>query len=236
MKGIFWLGILGITSLQILSVNPCFAQSSNIISDDSLGNEASQIEKNSQLQGLPVEIIRGGAQRGINLFHSFREFNVSEGRGAYFFSPNAEIQNILTRVTGNNRSEILGTLGTFGNSQPNLFLINPNGILFGENASLDVQGSFVGTTANGSQFGERGVFSATNPEAPGLLTVNPSALFFNQINAQASIQNNSVLRVPNGKSLVLLGGDVSMDGGGLNAYGGRIELGGLTEPGTVALD
>ena len=50
------------------------------------------------------------------------------------------------------------------------------------------------------------------------------------------IQNNSVLRVPDGKSLVLLGGDVSMDGGGLNAYGGRIELGGLTEPGTVALD
>ena len=192
MKGIFWLVTLGITSLQILSANSCLAQSSNIVTDDSLGNETSQIEKNSQRIGLPVEIIRGGAQRGINLFHSFREFNVSEGRGAYFFSPNAEIQNILTRVTGSNRSEILGTLGTFGNSQPNLLLINPNGILFGENASLDLQGSFVGTTANGVQFGERGVFSATNPKAPALLSVNPSALFFNQVNAQASIQNNSV--------------------------------------------
>ena len=250
IKKVYWLGLLGIASIQALSVNPCFAQSSNIVTDDSLGNETSQIEKNSQRIGLPVEIIRGGAQRGINLFHSLREFNVSEGRGAYFFSPNAEIQNILTRVTGNNRSDILGTLGTFGNSQPNLFLINPNGILFGENASLDVQGSFVGTTANGVQFGERGVFSATNPEAPALLTVNPSALFFNQVNAQASIQNNSVapaqqspagedafgLRVPDGKSLLLLGGNVSMDGGGLNAFGGRVELGGLAEPGTVALD
>ncbi len=250
VKKIYWLGLLGIASIQALSVNPCLAQSSNIITDDSLGNETSQVEKNSQLQGLPVEIIRGGAQRGINLFHSFREFNVSEGRGAYFFSPNAQIQNILTRVTGSNRSEILGTLGTFGNSQPNLFLINPNGILFGENASLDVKGSFVGTTANGIQFGERGVFSATNPEAPALLTVNPSALFFNQVNAQASIQNSSIapaqtdpagfgafgLRVPDGKSLLLLGGNVTMDGGGLNAYGGRVELGGLTEPGTIALD
>ncbi|BAY84336.1 filamentous hemagglutinin outer membrane protein [Calothrix parasitica NIES-267] len=117
MKGIFWLGILGITSLQILSASLCLAQSSNIITDDSLGNEASQIEKNGQLKGLPVEIIRGGAQRGINLFHSFREFNVREGRGAYFFSPNAEIQNILTRVTGSKRSEILGTLDISENNQ-----------------------------------------------------------------------------------------------------------------------
>ncbi|MEM1393205.1 MAG: hypothetical protein AAGG00_07890 [Cyanobacteria bacterium P01_H01_bin.150] len=79
MKGIFWLVTLGVTSFSVLSANSCLAQSSNIVTDDSLGNEASQVERNSQLRGLPVEIIRGGAQRGINLFHSFQEFNVSEG-------------------------------------------------------------------------------------------------------------------------------------------------------------
>jgi large exoprotein involved in heme utilization and adhesion len=152
-------------------------------------------------------------------------------------------------VTGANRSEILGTLGTFGNSQPNLFLINPNGIIFGKNASLDVQGSFMGTTANGVQFGNLGNFSATNPQEVPLLTINPSALFVNQINKSAAIQNNSVayagtdpagfdvygLRVPDGKSLLLVGGNVSMDGGELNAYGGRVELGGLAAPGNVNL-
>jgi filamentous hemagglutinin family protein len=237
---------LGIASLEAF-INPCFAQSSNIVPDDSLGADSSQVDEN--FLGLPLEVITGGAQRGINLFHSFREFNVSEGRGAYFFSPNAEIQNILTRVTGRNPSEILGTLGTFGNSQPNLFLINPNGIVFGENASLDVGGSFVASTANGIEFGEQGVFSATNPETPRLLNVSPSALFFNAVNNQAEIQNNSVapagtdpagfdvfgLRVADGKSLLLVGGDVSMDGGQLNAYGGRVELGGLAAPGNVNL-
>lgn len=70
-----------------------------------------------------------------------------------------------------------------------------------------------------------------NPESsPSLLTINPSALLFNQIQA-ASIQNNSIapsslnpsseitargfLGVSDGKSLLLVGGDINMDGGAL---------------------
>ncbi|KYC35221.1 hypothetical protein WA1_08670 [Scytonema hofmannii PCC 7110] len=220
---------------------------SNIQADDTLGAESSQIIQN--FQGQPLEVITGGATRSINLFHSFREFNISEGREAYFSSPNTDIQNILARVTGRNRSEILGRLGTFGESKANLFLINPNGILFGKNASLDVDGSFAATTANAIQFGETGNFSATNPEVPQLLAINPSAFLFSQINKTASIQNNAIaptgkdpagfdavgLRVPDGKSLLLLGGNVSMDGGQLNALGGRVELGGLAESGNINL-
>ncbi|MCW5313201.1 filamentous hemagglutinin N-terminal domain-containing protein [Nostoc sp. KVJ3] len=224
------------------------AQQSNIVPDKTLGVESSQVIGN--YQGQPIEVITGGATRQINLFHSFQEFNISKGRGAYFFSPSAEIQNILARVTGNNPSEILGRLGTFGNSSPNLFLINPNGIVFGKNASLDVQGSFVGTTANGVQFGNQGNFSATNPQAAPLLTVNPSALLFNQINQSGGIINQSQapagvnpigvnvtgLRVPNGQSLLLVGGNINLDGGGLVANGGRVEVAGLAAPGNVGLN
>ncbi len=103
---------------------------------------------------------------------------------------------------------------------------------------------------NAIAFGNQGFFSADNPNTPELLTVNPSALLFNQIRA-ASIQNNSVapsglnpsseftamgLRVPDGKSLLLVGGDINMDGGGLFAFGGRVELGGLSGAGTVGLN
>ncbi|BAZ18422.1 filamentous hemagglutinin outer membrane protein (plasmid) [Calothrix sp. NIES-4071] len=215
-----------------------------ITPDKTLGTEASKLTPNVLINGASADLINGGAQRGNNLFHSFSEFNIKDGQGVYFANP-VGVVNILTRVTGNNASNILGTLGVDGGA--NLFLINPNGILFGQNARLDIGGSFVGTTANGVQFGNQGNFSATNPEAPGLLTINPSALFFNQINPNAAIVNNSVapagialadfkatgLRVPDGKSLLLVGGNVIMDGGQLNAFGGRVELGGLVSKGNV---
>ncbi len=213
--------------------------------DNTLGVESSRVTPNTLINGLPSDQIDGGAQRGSNLFHSFTQFNVNDGQRVFFTNP-LDVKNIFTRVTGGQVSNILGTLGVDGNA--NLFLMNPNGILFGKNASLNVNGSFVATTANGIQFGTLGSFSATNPEVPSsLLTINPSALFFNQINPTASIQNNSIadagkdpagidvlgLRVPDGKSLLLVGGNVSMDGGKLKAYGGRVELGGLTAPGNV---
>ncbi|MCC5620479.1 S-layer family protein, partial [Nostoc sp. CHAB 5715] len=229
------------TALSLAS--PAQAQ---ITPDNTLSSEASQLNQNLIINGALGDKIDGGATRGSNLFHSFSEFNIQDGQRVYFANPTG-IENILTRVTGGNGSNIFGTLGVDGAA--NLFLINPNGILFGQNARLDVQGSFVGTTANGVQFGNQGLFSATNPQAPPLLTIQPSALWFNQLNQGAAIQNNSVapagidaagfnaygLRVADGKSLLLVGCNVSMDGGKLNAYGGRVELGGLAAPGNVNL-
>ncbi|MBH8554937.1 filamentous hemagglutinin N-terminal domain-containing protein [Nostocaceae cyanobacterium CENA357] len=177
--------------------------------------------------------ITGGTQAGSNLFHSFGEFSVPTG-GTADFNNAVDIQNIISRVTGGSISNIDGLIRANGTA--NLFLINPNGIIFGRGARLNIGGSFVGTTANAIGFGDRGFFSASNPESsPSLLTVNPSALLFNQIET-ASIQNNSVgLRVPDGNSLMLVGGNINMNGGGLFAFGGRVELGGLAEPGAVTL-
>src|SRR5919202_1375854 len=177
-------------------------------------------------RGLSVEAIDGGAQRGQNLFHSFQEFNVSEGRGAYFYSPDEGIANILARVTGGNPSEILGVLGTFGNSQPNLFLINPNGIIFGRNARLNVGGSFFASTANSVVFDNGYQFNATNPQAPPLLTVNvPLGLQFGA--NPGSIVNQSIvgLAVQPGRTLGLVGGEVALEGGILFTSDGQIELG-----------
>ncbi len=194
-----------------------------------------------------AHIIEGGTRAGGNLFHSFGEFSVRTGETAHFNNA-VDIQNIFGRVTGGSVSNIDGILRANGTA--NLFLINPNGIVFGKNASLNIGGSFVATTANAIQFGNIGFFSAINPEAPSpLLTINPTALLFNQTVA-SPIQNNSIaqagadltgsdtfgLRVPDGKSLLLVGGDISMNGGWLNASGGRVELGGLAGTGTVGLN
>ncbi|BAZ15787.1 filamentous hemagglutinin outer membrane protein [Calothrix sp. NIES-4071] len=233
---------LALSGLAItFSSNNVLAQ---ISPDETLGAERSVITPNVNIKGAVADQIDGGAIRGSNLFHSFSEFNVKDGQRVYFSNPSG-IQNILGRVTGTDLSNILGTLGVNGSA--NLFLLNPNGIIFGENARLDVRGSFAASTANAIQFGEQGFFSVTNPEAPALLTVNPSALFFNQINTK-KIENQSRaeaglniagtplfgLRVPDGQSLLLLGGEIVIDKGGLHALGGQVELAGVAV-GTVGL-
>ncbi|WP_414624057.1 filamentous hemagglutinin N-terminal domain-containing protein [Calothrix sp. CCY 0018] len=230
-----------------LLASKTLAQQSNITPDNTLGTESSRLNPNVFINGINADTIDGGARRDVNLFHSFSEFNINNGRAVYFVNPDG-VENILTRVTGGNASNIFGTLGVDGAA--NLFLINPNGIVFEENASLDLQGSFVGTTASGLQFGNQGSFSATNPQIPGSLTVNPSALFFNQVEASGGIINQSQafaginpdgnfttgLRVADGKSLLLVGGDINLDGGRLRAYEGNIELASFTAPGTVGLN
>ena len=93
------------------SGEPAIAQS-RIVPDTSLGNESSQVD-NGEVDGNTAEIIEGGAQRGANLFHSFDEFSVEDGEGAYFSNPTG-IETIFGRVTGANPSEIFGTFRSFG--------------------------------------------------------------------------------------------------------------------------
>ncbi len=186
-------------------------------------------------------IITGGTQAGFNLFHSFREFSVPAGSAA-FFNNAIEIQNIITRVTGGSISNIDGLIQANGTA--NLFLLNPNGIIFGRNASLKIGGSFLATTASSLKFADGTEFSATTPQTTPLLTVSvPIGLQFegragdirNQSRATDDKRNSVGLQVPPEKTLALLGGNVSLDGGRLLARGGRVELGGVAGAGTVGL-
>ncbi|GFE68937.1 filamentous hemagglutinin N-terminal domain-containing protein [Chroococcus sp. FPU101] len=193
---------------------PLLAQ---IIPDNTLGSENSIVNPFNRLN----DRVEGGAQRGDNLFHSFSDFNVNEGRGVYFANP-AGVENIFTRVTGSNRSDILGKLGVLGTA--NLLLLNPNGILFGSHASLDIQGSFLATTANAIYLGNEGFFSASQPDSSHLLSVNPGALFFNQV-AQQSSNINSQANLSVGKDLTLVAaGNLNINGNIELNNGGNISL------------
>ncbi|BAY60369.1 hemagglutination activity domain protein [Calothrix brevissima NIES-22] len=202
--------------------------------DNTLGGEATVLTPGVEVKGATADIINGGAIRGANLFHSFREFSIGDGQQVYFANPTG-VENILTRVTGNNRSEILGTLGVLGNA--NLFFINPNGIIFGQNARLDVGGSFVASTADSLAFGNGFAFSASNPQAPPLLAINvPLGLQYGS-NAFPIELQGARLTVPPGNTLAVIGGDVSLQNGAiLQVTDGRIELGGLSSLGIVGLE
>ena len=175
--------------------------------DATLGSESTFITPGVELPSGVAELIEGGAMRGGNLFHSFLEFNIDEGQRVYFANP-AGIESILTRVTGGNPSNLFGTLGVDGAAD--LFLINPNGIVFGENVALDIQGSFYASTAEAIPLGD-GVYSATAPEQSSLLTVNPSALFSSYLSdASGDIENRGQLAA--GENLTLAGNNLDLQG------------------------
>ncbi|MGL6343092.1 MAG: filamentous hemagglutinin N-terminal domain-containing protein, partial [Waterburya sp.] len=188
-----------------------------------------------------VAEITGGETRGDNLFHSFQDFSVSTGNEAAFLNAN-DIANIFSRVTGGNVSNIDGLISANGSA--NLFLINPAGIIFGENARLDVGGSFYGSSASSILF-EEGEFSATDLENPPVLTIN-APIGLNLRDNPGDIVNRSIvenssqelvgLEVLPGNNLAFIGGNIKFDRGNLTARGGNIELGGLSAAGTVGIN
>ncbi|MFW5666083.1 MAG: filamentous hemagglutinin N-terminal domain-containing protein, partial [Coleofasciculus sp.] len=195
----------GVAIAWLLShwTTPTVAQ---VIPDSTLGVEQSVVTPDVIIQGFSADQIDGGAIRGANLFHSFSEFNVGEGQRVYFANPTG-IDNILSRVTGTDLSDILGTLGVNGGA--NLFLINPNGIVFGKNAQLDVQGAFVASTAEGWVFENGTEFSATNPQAPPLLTINLTPGLQYGSNYQGAIASSGRLAV--GGDLILAGRNLNLN-------------------------
>ena len=196
--------------------------------------------------------IEGGTTVGNNLFHSFEKFSIPTGGFAQFNNA-LTIQNIITRVTGKDISNIDGLISASGSA--NVFLLNPNGIIFGRNASLNIGGSFIASTASSLKFANGTEFSATNPQAPPLLTISvPLGLQFGSnpgeiVNSSQASPNNAVnsfdlpvgLQVKSGRTLALVGGNVSLNGGNLRAgenltaAGGRIELGSVASGGLVNL-
>jgi filamentous hemagglutinin family protein len=222
MKAIAFLsGFMG--SLLILGITlPAPAQ----ISSDNTTNTT------VNLNGNNFDILNG-IQKGNNLFHSFKEFSIPKG-GEATFNNSTDVVNIINRVTGGNISNIDGLIKANGSA--NLFLINPAGIVFGENANLNIGGSFFGSTAESIFFEDGFEFSAVNSQNKPLLTVSvPLGLQMGTNPSPIELQKSN-LSVSFNKTLALIGGNVVINGGSLTASGGKVELGGLSNIGTVDID
>ena len=173
----------------------------------------------TRVNGTQQLNITGGTQAGGNLFHSFQQFGVNAGQTANFLS-NPNTQNILGRVTGGNASLINGLLQVSG-SNANLYLINPAGIVFGQNASLNVPAAFTATTANGIGFWNGQWFNAAGSNNYAALTGNPNSFGF--IGLSGSLINAGNLSVNPGQSIALIGGTV-VNTGTIAAPGGNITI------------
>lgn len=203
--------------MALIAIQPTYGQ---IVPDSTLGSENSTVSPNQVVKGSPADLIEGGAARGANLFHSFLEFNVNEGQRVYFDNPTG-IDRILSRVTGSDVSDILGTLGVNGGAD--LFFLNPNGIIFGPNARLDLSGSFSASAGQAFIFSDGSQFRAVDPNVPPLLTVGvtPGIQYGSEYPGQ--IRNEGQLAVNPSESLTLVGQTV-LNTGGLAAPAGVITL------------
>ncbi|NJN61367.1 MAG: filamentous hemagglutinin N-terminal domain-containing protein [Coleofasciculaceae cyanobacterium RL_1_1] len=201
---------LGIVSFSLLA-SVAFPAQAQVMPDSSLGTIAEQSGDQFEIEGGQ----RSGD--GANLFHSFATFGLEADQVANFVTT-PEIQNILGRVTGGNASSIDGLIQVTGSSA-DLFLINPAGIIFGENARLDVAGDFTATTAGAIGFAS-GWFDVEGVANESELTGEPVAFDFLGLGSGA-IANFGDLTVNRDSNLNLFGGTV-INGGTL--AGGNVSV------------
>ena len=211
-----------------------------IVPDGSLPTKVQQLQE--------IMKINGGERAGNNLFHSFDEFNLPEGMEAIFENA-SDIENIFTRITGDSISNIDGILSTQGTA--NLFLVNPNGIVFGKNAAIDVGGSFIATTADNIEFNDGIKFSASDADSNPILTMefpiglgfgsntNPGAITVNgdgnQISRQGRLgrspyhrNRRSGLSVPSGETFALVGNRLNFNNSAIVTEGGQVKIGSVS--------
>lgn len=219
-KNFFWLAS-GIALWSLATSCPTLAQ---ITPDGTLPTRVTSSGS--------TNIIEGGTRAGRNLFHSFSQFSIPTGSTACF--KNAPyIRNIFSRITGGAISNIDGVIKANGTA--NLFLLNPNGIIFGPNAQLNIGGSFIGSTANSIKFADGNSFSTTlNPTLP-LLTISVPLGLQYEGNAGSIQVQESRLRVPKGETLALVGGNIQLNNAFLQAPEGKVELTGVAGLGTLDL-
>jgi filamentous hemagglutinin family protein len=176
--------------------------------------------------------ISSGKQSGINQFYSFSQLNLVKGDIASF-SATSGVSNIFARVNGG-QSSIDGTISA---PSASFYLINNQGVIFGPDATLNVGGAFVVTTADELKFADGKVFTAAPSGSDATLsTAAPSAFGFLSASPQAITINGSTLSVLNQQPITVVGGNVTMNGGTLQSSAGRITVASVASAGTVTVN
>ncbi|HEY9825499.1 MAG TPA: filamentous hemagglutinin N-terminal domain-containing protein [Stenomitos sp.] len=233
------LAILTLIAIGILNYE--IEVNAKIIPDKTLRKEASKVSKKNNRF-----IIDGGAKRGSSLFHSFLKFSILKGMNAQFLDP-INVDNIFVRVTGNSSSKIAGKLGVKGSA--NLFFMNPNGIIFTKSSNLNINGSFLATTADSILFPNNFIYSSVNPKPVSLIKIG-LPIGFNVSRGQIIVRGkghnlyqggnpftpifpigslNNGLTISSGNTFGLLASNIIFDNGVVTAPSGNIRIGAVSD-------
>ncbi|MBF0451741.1 MAG: filamentous hemagglutinin N-terminal domain-containing protein [Candidatus Magnetomorum sp.] len=191
----------------------------SIIVDGSIGSSQMKVIEGPDYH-IPAEL---GKAIGDNLFHSFQTFNVHHQERAIFYAPDT-ISAIISRVTGSESSWIDGGIVSMA-PNADMYLINPNGVIFGPNVWLDVKRSFHVSTCDYIGFSDQTQFHVTDPH-PLLFSTAPSSFGFidndcapihiygkGPIVPSPESESRPPLYVPEGNTLSLIAGNMIFEKG-----------------------
>ncbi|WP_126716312.1 filamentous hemagglutinin N-terminal domain-containing protein, partial [Escherichia coli] len=155
-------------------------------------------------------------QNSQNMVANWNSFDIGKGNTVQFYQPSSSAV-ALNRVVGGGESQIMGNLKANGQ----VFLVNPNGVLFGKGASVSTSG-FVASTRdikNDDFMNRRYTFSGG--QKAGAAIVNQGALTTNAggyiVLAADRVSNSGTIRTPGGKTVLAASERVTLqlDNGGL---------------------
>jgi filamentous hemagglutinin family protein len=173
---------------------------------------------------------------------NWQSFNIGAGEITRFIQQNSD-SAVLNRILGQDPTRILGALQSNGK----VFLINPNGILFGQGARVDVNG-LVASTLNlsdadflaGKKNFQAGATAASVRNDGAITTPSGGKVFL----IAPNVENKGIVSAPNGEVVLAAGrsvqlvdssdpnlqvvvsapGDQALNLGTLIAQGGRIGI------------
>jgi filamentous hemagglutinin family protein len=141
---------------------------------------------------------------------NWQSFNIGAGEITRFIQQGSD-SAVLNRIIGQDPSKILGALQSNGK----VFLINPNGIVFGQGARVDVNG-LVASTLNISDadfLAGKKNFQAGADATPGtvrndgaITTPNGGKVFL----VAPKVENNGIITAPNGEVVLAAGRSVQL--------------------------
>ncbi|HIB1592530.1 TPA: filamentous hemagglutinin N-terminal domain-containing protein, partial [Salmonella enterica subsp. enterica serovar Muenchen] len=184
---------------------------------------AADLPAGGQIVGGQGSISTSGNQMTIhqqtqNMATNWHSFDVGQNNTVQFVQPDSS-SVALNRVTGASGSQIMGTLKANGQ----VFILNPNGVLFGKDARVNVAGLVASTKNINTADFMKGQYTLSGEGNPGAQVVNQGSLTTSKggyiVLSGERVSNGGTITTPSGKTVLAAGRTVTLqlDNGGLTA-------------------
>ncbi|EAY4680374.1 filamentous hemagglutinin N-terminal domain-containing protein, partial [Salmonella enterica subsp. enterica serovar Rubislaw] len=184
---------------------------------------AADLPTGGQIVGGQGSISTSGNQMTIhqqtqNMATNWHSFDIGKNNTVQFVQPDSS-SVALNRVTGASGSQIMGTLKANGQ----VFILNPNGVLFGKDARVNVGGLVASTKNISTADFMKGQYTLSGNGNPGAQVVNQGSLTTAKggyiVLAGERVSNSGTVTTPGGKTVLAAGKTVTLqlDNGGLTS-------------------